>query len=275
MRSASAAELVPLAADDPAPGLDPTPYGQHTVLPEVQGNHNLGMIRNVTRPALAVHRPTGDRATGTGVIVCPGGSFVTLTDTGTAIAERLAAQGITAFVLRYRVLPTPVADEDFLGRWETAHTMDDIRRQSHVAVEDAGRAVRFVREHAGRWGIDPRRIGILGTSAGGLLALAAATSYTGADDRPDFAAPIYPPTWHEYRVPADAPPLFLCFAADDPGDGVLEGNLALHRAWLAADAPVELHAYERGGHGFAERAMGLPCDTWMDRYLDWVRMHGF
>ncbi|WP_280367569.1 alpha/beta hydrolase [Nocardia wallacei] len=108
-----------------------------------------------------------------------------------------------------------------------------------------------------------------------MLALAAATSYTGADDRPDFAAPIYPPTWHEYRVPADAPPLFLCFAAEDPGDGVLEGNLALHRAWRAADAPVELHAYERGGHGFAERAMGLPCDTWMDRYLDWVRMHGF
>ncbi|RDI53299.1 alpha/beta hydrolase [Nocardia mexicana] len=267
-------EIIPLSVEDPAPHRDPTPYGQHTVVPEIQGRRNLGMIRNVTRPALVVHRPAAARATGTGVIVCPGGSFATLTDTGTVIAKQLAAQGITAFVLRYRVLPTPVRDEDFLRQWATVATMADIEAQSHVAVADGSQAVRLVREQAARWRLDPERIGILGTSAGGLVTLAAATGYD-PRSRPDFAAPIYPATWHEYRVPDDAPPLFLCLAADDEGDGVLEGNLALHRNWLAAGRPVEMHVYERGGHGFAEGPRGLPCDTWLDRFLDWLRMHEF
>ncbi|WP_329405770.1 alpha/beta hydrolase [Nocardia vinacea] len=261
-------ELISLSSESPAPEHDPAPYGQLTVIPEVQGHRNLRVIRNVTRPALTVHRPDPTRATGTAVIVCPGGSFMTLTHTGSQIAEQLAGQGITAFVLRYRLLPTPIPDEEFLGHW--GHDMEEIKTHSRVAVTDAKLAVRIVRERAAEENLDPHRIGILGFSAGGLLTLAAATDYDTAT-RPDFAAPIYPAIWHDYRVPPDAPPLFLCFAADDQGENVVEENLALHRNWLAAGHSVEMHVYDRGGHGFAEGPQGLPCDTWLDRYLDWLR----
>src|SRR5438128_1034781 len=101
---ATAEELIPLFPGAPAPGHDPSPYGQPTVIPEVQGHRNLRVIRNVGQPALTVHRPDPARATGTSVIVCPGGSFMVLTDAD-HIAAALVCQGITAFVLRYRLLP--------------------------------------------------------------------------------------------------------------------------------------------------------------------------
>ncbi|PXX71618.1 acetyl esterase/lipase [Nocardia tenerifensis] len=265
------AELVPLSPDAPDPQRDPTPYGQLTVIPELQGRRNFAVIRNVAQPALTVHRPAPGRATGTAVIICPGGSFVTLTETGTEIAERLAQEGITAFVLRYRLLPTPIPDEEFLRDWG-GHSIDAIKAHSHVPIPDVRQAIRVVRARAAAEGLDPHRIGVLGFSAGGLLALAAATDPDAAA-RPDFAAPIYPAIWHGYRVPSGAPPLFLCFAADD--EQVVGQNLALQQVWRNAGRPVEMHVYERGGHGFAEGPQGLPCDTWLDRYLDWIHSHGF
>ncbi|MEU8898638.1 alpha/beta hydrolase [Nocardia sp. NPDC048505] len=263
------ADMVPLWPEQDA--LSST--GQETVLPEVAGHRNLRVIRNVTRPVCVVHPAAPGRATGSGVIVCPGGSFVTLTETATDVARKLAAQGITAFVLRYRLLPSAPSDADFQRRWGEL-SMDEIRAHSRVALRDAQQAVRVVRGRAADWGVDPQRVGMLGFSAGGLLTVGAATDPDPAA-RPDFAAPIYPPIWHEYRVPPAAPPLFLCLAADDPGENVLAGNLALHRDWLAAGRSVELHLYDRGGHGFAEGERGLPCDFWLDRYLDWQRAQGY
>ncbi|MBF6328128.1 alpha/beta hydrolase [Nocardia transvalensis] len=266
-------DLIPLSADAPSPLRDPAPYGQVTVIPEIGQHRDLRVLRNVTQPALSVHRPDPFRATGTAMIVCPGGSYMTLVD-ATELTDRLVDRGITVFVLRYRLLPTPVLDEDFVGKWAALHTMDEIKAHAPVAAPDARRAVRVVRERADEFGIDPHRIGILGFSGGGQLALAAATGYDSAS-RPDFAAPVYPPVWLDYRVPADAPPLFLCFAADDEGENLVADNLALHRSWLAAGRPVEMHVYERGRHGFAEAEPDLPCRTWLDRLLDWMRSHGF
>ncbi|MEV6136860.1 alpha/beta hydrolase fold domain-containing protein [Nocardia sp. NPDC051990] len=266
-------ELIPLSPQAPDPQRNPTPYGQSTVIPELQGHRNLTVIRNVTQPALSVHRPDPGRATGTAVIVCPGGSFITLTQSATEISTQLARQGITAFTLRYRLLPTPTQDGQFLQDWG-GHTMAEIQAHSRISIQDARQAVRVVRARAATERLDPHRIGILGFSAGGLLALAAATDYD-TTARPDFAAPIYPAVWHDYQVPSDAPPLFLCCAADDPGDKVVEKSIALQQDWRNVGRPVEMHIYERGGHGFAERPQGLPCDTWLDRYLDWVRSHGF
>ncbi|WP_433575391.1 alpha/beta hydrolase [Nocardia brasiliensis] len=266
MHTKTSEEIIPLRADsDSSPS-----YGQETVVPELFGDKEVGLIRNVTAPALTVHRPDPARATGTAVIVCPGGSFVTLTHgTGRDIAKAIAAQGHTAFVLRYRLLPTPPRDADFLEHWATRYSIDDIKAQSYTATADGGSAVGFVRSRAADWDLDPHRVGILGSSAGGLVTVGAATTYDEAQ-RPDFASVLYPPTWHEYTVPADAPPLFVTFAADDPDAGVVDGNLDLYRAWRAADRPVELHAYAEGGHGFAMAARGLPCDSWLDRWHEWL-----
>ncbi|GAB2668694.1 alpha/beta hydrolase [Nocardia goodfellowii] len=261
-------ELIPLWPNPSGSQPDTEPHGRSTVLSAVPGHQQLRVIRNVTQPACTVHPADPDRATGSAVIICPGGSFVVLTETATEVANRLAAQGITAFVLRYRLLPTAPSDEEFQREWASAYTMDEIKAQSRLAAEDARRAVGMVRARAAEWNLDPHRVGILGFSAGGLLTVSAATDYEPAT-RPDFAAPIYPPIWHEYRVPPDAPPLFLCFAADDPGENVVGGNLALHQDWRTAGHSVEMHAYAEGGHGFAEAAQGLPCDSWLDRYLEW------
>ncbi|GAA5077510.1 alpha/beta hydrolase [Nocardia iowensis] len=262
-------EIIPLWPESAAG--KPNPYGQETTVPAVVGHKDVTLIRNVTEPALTVHRPDPSRATGTAVIVCPGGSFVTLTNgTGTAIAKALAAYGFTAFVLRYRLLPSAPRDEDFAKQWATDYRMDEIKSQSRVAGADAVRAVQVVREQASTWDLDPHRIGVLGFSAGGLLTIGAATTYD-EHSRPDFAAAIYGPPWHEYVVPPDAPPLFIAFASDDTGENVVNGNLALYQAWQAAGHDVEMHVYARGGHGFAMEPQGLPCDTWMDRFLDWVR----
>ncbi|MFB8275074.1 alpha/beta hydrolase [Nocardia colli] len=267
MSTTTSDEIIPLWPESKA---GRSPYGQETTVPALLDGKNVRLIRNVTEPALTIHRPDPAQANGSAVIVCPGGSFVTLTrGTGTDIADALAAHGFTAFTLRYRLLPSPPSDADFIQNWGTDYTMAAIESQSHTAAVDAHGAVRFVREQAATWNIDPRHIGILGFSAGGQLALSAATGYD-ESSRPDFAAPIYPPAWSGYTVPADAPPLFIAFASDDPGTNVIAGNLALYRAWQSAGHSVEMHVYATGGHGFAMEPHGRPADTWMDRYLDWV-----
>ncbi|GAA3628126.1 alpha/beta hydrolase [Nonomuraea rosea] len=272
MSATTRTEVIPLW---PGPH-DPAAYGHEALISRGQGGAGVTAIRNVTVPTLTVHAPDPPDANGTAVVVCPGGSFVTLTHgTGTAIAERLAGHGITAFVLRYRLLPSPVRDEDLRGSWGQALSMDAIKAQSHVAAEDVKLAVPAVRERAAAWGVDPRRVGVLGFSAGGLLTITAATGYDGASGRPDHVAAIYGPPWHPYEVPRDAPPLFIAFAGDDEGEGVVAGNLRLYGDWRAAGRSVELHAYAEGGHGFALEARGLPCDTWMERYLGWLAAQGF
>ena len=166
-----------------------------------------------------------ETATGTTVIVAPGGAytFLMVDHEGTHLARRLAAQGVPAFVLRYRVRHTPEDDEemrrftdDLDGR--TVGIPWSAGRRAIVGAEaddaallgmaDGRQAVRYVRDHAEAWGIDPGRIGMVGFSAGGGVTMAAATAVD-AYERPDFAAPIYSPQADNMVVPEDAPPLFL------------------------------------------------------------------
>jgi dienelactone hydrolase len=235
--------------------------GQQTVVEEIQGRRDVRLIRNVVEPSLTVHRPS--RPNGTAVIVCPGGSFVTLAEaTGTDVASRLIDHGVTAYVLRYRLLASPPDDDDFVRGW-SGFELADIRAQALVAMEDLTRAVQVVRESTSD------RVGTLGFSAGGLLTIATAAGTA----PPDFAAAVYGPVWHPVTVPNAPPPLFLALAGDDQGDGVVAGNLAVCRDWLAAGGSAEMHLYAEGGHGFVAEELGLPCDSWFDRYLDWMRHH--
>ena len=236
---------------------------------------NSRLIRNVSQPTLEVFLPEPSVAVGTGVVVCPGGGFhfLMVDKEGTEVAHWLNARGVAAFMLKYRVYPTPDDDDVF-----TAQVSDLRARRPQIdqvrpmAVADGLQALRVVRQQADSFGIRPDRLGILGFSAGGFVAAGAACAYD-AESRPSFAAPIYA-LWDPRPLPADAPPLFLAAATDDAMVEV-DHSLALYSAWKAARRPVELHLYARGGHGFGMNRQGLPSDTWIDRFWDWLQSEGF
>jgi acetyl esterase/lipase len=236
---------------------------------------NSRLVRNVSRPTLTIFRPEPTLANGIGIIVCPGGGFqgLMMDKEGTEVARWLNARGAAAFVLKYRVDPTPDDDAAYLQVAATPlAARPNIERVRAAAIADGLQALRTVRAQAGRWDVDPDRLGILGFSAGGAVAAGAATDYDAAS-RPSFAAPIYAP-WTPRPAPADAPPLFLATAGDD--ELVDAGNsLALYEAWRAVGRPAELHLYARGGHGFALWPQGLPSDGWIDRFWEWLEAEGF
>jgi len=144
-----------------------------------------------------------------------------------------------------------------------------------LALADGLAAMAHVRTHAKDYGVHPDRIGVMGFSAGGIVAASVAYNYT-AETRPDFVAPIY--LAHDLviqgdGVRGDAPPLFVVAATDDHF-GLAPQSVAIYQAWVAAKKPAELHLYAKGGHGFGMNKQDLPCDTWADRFADWLQMPG-
>jgi acetyl esterase/lipase len=238
-------------------------------------------LRNVTVPTLTPFLPEPGDRTGTSVVIAPGGGlhFLSVDNEGTWVAERLAERGIAAFVLRYRVTPTPVDVAGFgasLGRVFGEPTyLEDVSRtlRAHCRA-DGGAAIRAVRENAAGWGLDPERVGMLGFSAGAYVSLVTAADAT-EEERPSFLAPVYPAWWGEPVAPEPAPPMFLAWATDDGlGDTIIRSSLDLYAAWRRAGAPVEAHAYARGGHGFGIRPQGTPSDRWFDDFLAWLSSSG-
>ena len=251
----------------------------------------MKIVRNVVRPTLTAFLPERSKANGTAVIVCPGGGFRFLCceGEGTEVAERLRALGVAAFVLKHRLMDTGVTEAEFhksllqaallkavadsLKAGERPVLPEDVRKFSALAVADGRQAIKVVREHAGEWGIKPDRIGIMGFSSGGVVTTGVATEYDVAS-RPNYAASIYGPVLGNVKVPKDAPPLFICCASDDalvpPRD-----SIRLYSAWKAAGKSAELHIYAKGDHGFGVSKHGLPSDTWIDRFGDWLGQQGF
>lgn len=249
---------------------------------EAHGDTGDIMIRNVSEPTLELFRPEPGRANGTAVIVAPGGGFVGLgyVSGGTAVARLLAQHGVTAFVLKYRTIKS---DPDPMKMPEVhKKEMDGImaRAKSGIpvevppfagekhAVEDGARALAIVRQRASEWGVDPRRVGFIGFSAGAYLAADLAIGDKAS--RPDFVALIYGGL--RTPVPADAPAAFIAAAADDeyqPQDAVL-----LYDAWRRAGVAAELHVYERGGHGFDLRPKGTTSDHWFEEFRWWMQSRG-
>jgi acetyl esterase/lipase/type 1 glutamine amidotransferase len=259
------------------------------------------MVRNVTTPTLTAFLPDSAVATGAAVVVCPGGGFRFLSwqSEGTEVAEWLQQRGVAAFVLRYRVLETPASDEDFrkemaaffrgmadrrerpaAGEAEKREAPKDqvrpaipesMRKAAALGIADGRQAIKVVRQHATEWGIKPDRIGIMGFSAGGMVTMGVAMDHD-AESRPDFAAPIYGGGTNGAKVPDDAPPLFILCASDDRLAAA--GSARLYSEWKAANRPVELHIYEKGGHGFGMTPRGLPVDRWIERFGDWLGQRG-
>ncbi|MGB0578829.1 MAG: alpha/beta hydrolase, partial [Limisphaerales bacterium] len=232
-------------------------------------------LANVSQPQIAVYRPVPEKDTGAAVIVAPGGGYHILAYDleGTEVAEWLNGIGVTGIVLKYRV---PARDPE---------------RRHEAAVQDAQRAISMVRSRAKEWQIDPRRIGILGFSAGGHTAgmtalLHSQRSYEPQDAtdriscRPDFAALIYPGGFvergkHELReevsVPENVPPFFFAHAFDDRV--TVQSSLLLASALKKAGVSASLHIYPSGGHGYGLRQTHEAVTTWPDRCEEWMRSH--
>jgi acetyl esterase/lipase len=240
------------------------------------------MLRNVTVPTLTAYLPEPGRGTGTGVVVAPGGGlhFLSIDNEGAWVAERLVERGIAAFVLHYRVTPTPVAEAEFAAAVQRVFTDPGYvagisREQRAPALADGAAAVRLVRDNADAWGVARDRVGMLGFSAGAFVSLVT-TLDAAAQDRPSFVAPVYPGWWDEVPVPEPAPPMFLAWATDDQlGEGIVGASVRLYDAWRHAGGSVEAHAYARGGHGFGIRSQGAPSDAWFDAFLTWLTASGF
>jgi acetyl esterase/lipase len=240
------------------------------------------MIRNVSEPTLELFRPAPGQANGTAMIVAPGGGFVGLgyEAEGTAVARLLAQRGVTAFVLKYRTIRS-VPDamqlpevhmkemEVVMARAKSGVPIELPRFSGEQhAVEDGARAMRIVRQRAPEWGIDPKRVGFIGFSAGAYLAADLAIGEKAS--RPDFVALLYGGL--RTPVPVDAPAAFIAAAADDeyqPNDAV-----QLYAAWRQAGAAAELHVYERGGHGFDLKQKGTTSDHWFDELAWWMQSRG-
>ena len=241
------------------------------------------LIFNVSTPTLELFRPAPEKANGAAVIVAPGGGFVAIgyEQGGTAIARRLAELGITALVLKYRTIESSGDPQDIpqvhldemtalMARAESGSPQAIPAFAGEAAgVEDGSRAVRFVRDHAARWGVDPKRVGMLGLSAGAFIAADLATGRE--DSRPDFVGMLYGGLRNP--VPADAPPAFIAAAADD--ELLPDDSLSAFSAWAAADVPAELHIYEKGGHGFDLRPMGATSDAWFNQFVGWMKARDF
>ncbi len=248
---------------------------------QVEVTEPTRMITDVTKPTLTIYRPPKEKETGTAILICPGGGYWNLywQLEGEEVAEWLNSIGVTGIILKYRVPRRPGEPE---------------KEPARRPLQDAQRAVSLVRSRAGEWGIHPGRIGIVGFSAGGHLAIATATSYDKRtyepiDDvdkiscRPDFAIPVYSGYLKAkdkdelapgIQVPAGTPPVFLAHGGDDiisPPENSVLMYLALKRAGV----PAELHVYAGATHDFGVRKSDQPCSTWTESCANWLRHQGF
>jgi acetyl esterase/lipase len=219
------------------------------------------VIQNVVTPTLTAYLPPKGKATGAGIVIAPGGAFVALAIDLEAnqLARVLQQRGVAAFVLKYRTVEKksdgiPAMDMDTAGRY---------------GIADGIQALKVVRAHATEWNVSPHKVGIIGFSAGGMVASATLLQPDVAA-RPDFAALIYgAPFGKMPAIPAKLPPIFMAWAHDDPV--ALRPVVRFRDALLAAGIRPEIHEYDKGGHGFGMRKQGTSSDRWVDDFWHWLQ----
>jgi acetyl esterase/lipase len=246
-------------------------------------------ISNVSDPTLTVFLPDAARATGAGIVVAPGGALRILgfDNEGVKVAEWLNSKGIAAFVLKYRTLQATPGGTGRGGAPAGARGAAGPRQELEIrkananpepedpalaevlrmGVADAQQALRLIRRNADAWHVDSTRVGIMGFSAGGGIAVGVALAER-SDASPDFLISLYGPSLMDVNVPAHAPPLFI--AVGSTHFNVTNGCLALFAAWKAAGKPAEIHVYDQVSAGFGMSKRGLPVDSWIDRLNEWL-----
>lgn len=229
-------------------------------------NTPLGtVILNVVTPTVTAYLPERAKATGTGIVIAPGGAFVALAIDLEAnqVARWLQERGIAAFVLKYRTIEK---------RGEGIPADLNMDEAGRYGIADGIQALKVVRQHAAEWGVSPDRLGFLGFSAGAMVASGALLQEDAAA-RPSFAALIYGgPFGVLPKIPARLPPVFLAWAQDDPQ--ARETATRLYGALVAAGDRPEAHIYGAGGHGFGLKKQSTTSDHWIDEFLAWLEAQG-
>ncbi len=258
------------------------PGSEHWTWKEGINNSNtlkVLTVYNVVHPTLTVFQPDASTANGTAIIIAPGGGFhfLAIDHEGTNAAKWLVKKGITVFVLKYRLVHifSDNPFDDMLNTKDHKAWDDESLPIIPLAVADGREAITYVRSHAAEYKIATDRIGIMGFSAGGMVAASTAFQYT-AENRPDFVAAVYAdmPESIQKTILPDAPPLFLACAQDDEF-GFASHAISMYTKWYAAKRPVEMHLFTTGGHGFG---IGNPANTthhWMDHFAEWLTVQGF
>lgn len=230
------------------------------------------VVSNVSKPSMYVYKASNPN--GTAVVICPGGGLYALSidSEGRDVAKWLAERGVTAFVLKYRLVPT--VDDATKEIGEDPNVISKAKKMLSASVSDALNAIEFARSNSDKYGLDKNKIGLIGFSAGGAVTMGATYTYTDKN-KPNFIGPIY--AWMNVLsfqdVREDAPPLFVVCASDDPLN-LAPASVKLYQQWLDAKKPAELHMYSKGGHGFGMKKQNLPSDNWIDRFGDWLTTNG-
>jgi acetyl esterase/lipase len=272
-------------------------WTQHENEIDLLGSH---VVYNVVQPTLTAYFPDPKIATGAAIIVAPGGGFrfLSVDNEGADVPHWLAAHGIASFILKYRTVKMPDSSVGFVFEaLKFVHHLTDLGGQATrgeinlaggpdttgsdapenimnwpaYGAADGVQAMKILRAHAAQWGIDPKRIGFMGFSAGSMVTYGVLLSAPPAD-MPDLAATMYYSLSPKIAVPANAPPLFLGAASDDP---ISRGMPETYMHWIAAGHPAELHMWAKGGHGFGMTKQGTPTDNWPETFYAWLNTEGF
>jgi acetyl esterase/lipase len=266
------------------------PGSENWTVPESITNRGGNRVAtNVSDPTLTVYLPDASQANGAAIVVAPGGALqaLSLDSEGVRVAEFLNSKGIAAFVLKYRLRQQQPGQGNAGGpppgdgapRQELTivkgnanpapgdAVLDEVLR---MGVADAQQALLLIRKNAQQWRVDPKRVGMMGFSAGGGVSVGTVVANApGAS--PDFIVSVYGPSLQDVILPDNAPPLFVAVGSNH--FNVTNGCIALFAEWKKAGKPAELHVYDQVNAGFAMQRRGLPVDAWPDRLLDWMQLH--
>lgn len=243
------------------------------------------MARNITTATLTPFLPKAGTANGAAVIVAPGGGYrwLSLSNEGWEVAQALADKGIAAFVLKYRLHPTPESLEDFKAwmnrpRTAPAPTSDTSKSATPPPAQqldlsnqlaDAEAAYAMIIKRAKEWGVDTGRIGMIGFSAGAGLTMH--STLNSKTMKLAFIGPIYG-GMGPVAVPKNAPPMFNVIATDD---FLFRGQFGVIESWFKAGIPVEFHLYQNGGHGFGLGNPDRTSNRWFDAFMHWLEVNRF
>jgi acetyl esterase/lipase/lysophospholipase L1-like esterase len=265
-------KVIPLEQSLPSGSVNPN-LSETTI----EINPGKRAVYNVVKPSL-LYYPAKNNTSGTCVIIAPGGALqlLSIDNEGVNVAAYLNDNGVDAFVLKYSLVPTI---KDVNAELQDNFFKTDAKRDSMIstiipyAMKDGLAAISYVRKNAAEYGLNPNRIGFMGFSAGGTVALSVVFNGT-SENRPNFLAAIYP--WIGElggTVPKEKTPAFLVVANDDHLKLVPQ-SMKIYSKWKEADQPVEFHIYGKGGHGFGADMNYVPTDGWLSTFVNWLGGEG-
>lgn len=239
-------------------------------------NWKSNVITNVSKPTIDIYQPEKRISNGTTVIIAPGGALYALSmkNEGTQVAQWLNNKGITAVILKYRLVPTNskdgIAEFKKLKKENPDAIQTNVSKVIPYSINDGLAAIAYMRTNAKKYNIDPQKIGFMGFSAGGAVTLGVGYNYT-SKSRPNFLVPVYPWTtkYPVQKPKKDAPPIIVFCASNDPLKLAM-GSIDIYTSYKKEGKDAELHMYKTGSHGFGLKTLNLQSDTWIERFYDWA-----